>query len=144
MNWHDSLERVSFNEVIRRTVENLEDFAVHRGVAIYVDEKEQIDFKINKDLSEILLLNLIKNAVIHSDKKSQVKIEVARNSITIKNYGENKSLNPEMIFKRFSKNSSNKSSTGLGLAISKAITDRYQLNLTYHFSGQHEFAIIFP
>tara|TARA_B100000945_G_scaffold288398_1_gene260719 strand:- start:1612 stop:2793 length:1182 start_codon:yes stop_codon:yes gene_type:complete len=137
-------ERVSFNEVIRRTVENLEDFAVHRGVAIYVDEKEQIDFKINKDLSEILLLNLIKNAVIHSDKKSQVKIEVARNSITIKNYGENKSLNPEMIFKRFSKNSSNKSSTGLGLAISKAITDRYQLNLTYHFSGQHEFAIIFP
>ncbi|AYN69079.1 sensor histidine kinase [Euzebyella marina] len=137
-------ERVSFNEVIHRTVENLEDFAVHRGVAIYVDEKEQIDFKINKDLSEILMLNLIKNAVIHSDKKSQVKIEVARNSITIKNIGENKALNPEMIFKRFSKNSSNKSSTGLGLAISKAITDRYQLNLTYHFSGQHEFAIIFP
>lgn len=97
---------------------------------------------MNKDLADILLNNLIKNAVIHTADYGYVKIIIEEHALIIENPGDH-ALDTQHIFKRFYKHGTSKNTTGLGLAIVKTIADRYGFELTYSYSGVHRFRIHF-
>jgi signal transduction histidine kinase len=135
-------EAVSINKIGNRLAEDFSDLASFKTVSIEVIQHSELSVKMNKDLADVLLSNLIKNAVIHTAAGGHIKIIVANNALTIENAGD-KTLDAQHIFKRFYKNAAEKNTTGLGLAIVKTIADKYGFEITYAYNDKHCFQIQF-
>ncbi len=120
------------------------DLARHRDIKFSIIDSAELKFRMNKDLAGILLANLIKNAIIHGEKKSKVGIKISATTLIISNTAQNGALNPHKVFSRFQEGSTSKSSTGIGLAIAQTIAKKYALHLEYNYNGKHNFQLRFP
>ncbi|MDB5258180.1 MAG: two-component sensor histidine kinase [Chitinophagaceae bacterium] len=130
-------ETINFNGLVKKVMEDFIDLAEFKEVKLVCHEEGELVRYMNKDLAEILLTNLLKNAVVHNVPGGTVDITVQKDSFTIVNTGAPKALNEEKLFSRFYKESIEKGTTGLGLSIVKAILDLYKGSVTYTFSGKH-------
>ncbi|HEY4322926.1 MAG TPA: HAMP domain-containing sensor histidine kinase [Mucilaginibacter sp.] len=93
-------------------------------------------------LIEILLNNLISNAIRHNYKGGEIIINLTAENLIIKNTGEDLELT-DKIFTRFHKSSGSEGS-GLGLTISKQICENFNFSLNYQYSSPfHIFTISF-
>lgn len=117
----------------------------------FLDTPENLEERIqptilvnaNESLIEILITNLLSNAVRHSSKDDKIIVLLEKNSLIISNSGS-ESLKREFLFKRFLSVSSKNPGTGLGLAIVKQICDKYGWKIAYRFSGNlHVFSVTF-
>ena len=98
---------------------------------------------VNPHLADILLNNLLTNAMKYGDRHP-IYIETASPSLIIRNSGKNPIGHPEKIFDRFYKEGKHPKSTGLGLSIVKKICDYYGFVVCYRFeSNQHIFQVKF-
>jgi signal transduction histidine kinase len=94
-------------------------------------------------LVDILLNNLLSNAMRHNYKQGRILIDLTADKLLIKNTGADNALAVGDIFKRFNKSSASEG-TGLGLTICKQICDNYGWSLLYHFdTPYHTFTIQF-
>jgi signal transduction histidine kinase len=89
---------------------------------------------MNDVLADVLISNLLSNAVRFNVNKGFIKCRVDNKLLSITNSGLPLTVNPEDLFKRFYKGSDNPQSVGLGLSIVKKITDGYGMNITYNYS----------
>jgi len=135
-------EQVSISEICTRMQEDFSDLAGFKNISFEYIQHSALSVKMNKGLADMLLSNLIKNAVIHTPAAGSVSVLVDSNSVTIENSGS-QALDQQHIFSRFYKNSTDTNSTGLGLAIVKAIADKYGFIITYSFEGKHRIQILF-
>jgi signal transduction histidine kinase len=136
-------EMVSFNATIKRTIEDFLDIAEFKNVDLVYSEDGELVTYMNKDLAEIVVSNLIKNAIVHNVKGGIVEIAVHEKFFSVINTGSLKALSTEKLFSRFYKESSEKGTTGLGLSIVKAILDQYNGCISYTFSDKHIMSIRF-
>jgi len=117
---------------------------------IYQDRDIRLTYTLNNKeiyanayLAEILLSNLLTNAIRHNYVGGRIVITLTENSLTVQNTGDETSLNDEKIFARFHKSSSSEGS-GLGLTISKEICESFGFSLNYSFSERfHTFTVVF-
>lgn len=133
-------EKFSWNDLVKQVIAEFEDYAVHQQVGLELIDKGKFDHHGNKDLTGILISNLLRNAIIHSLPGTTVKINITSKAIRFENPGP-MALDKSKIFTRFQGTDSARS-TGLGLAIARAITDKFSLDLTYQFSSQTHIFII--
>jgi len=118
---------------------------------IYQDKEIKLYYKLdskkiyaNNYLIEILLSNLITNAIRHNQIGGEIIIDLTGKNFIIRNTGDLKPLPDEEIFTRFHKSSGSEGS-GLGLTISRQICENFDLSLTYQFDAPyHAFIITFP
>ncbi|RWY48061.1 sensor histidine kinase [Mucilaginibacter gilvus] len=93
-------------------------------------------------LMEVLLNNLISNAIRHNYSGGEITITLQPRQLTISNTGKN-TFDIEQVLKRFHK-SNESEGTGLGLTICKKICDNYGFALQYNFANEkHLFSISF-
>jgi len=90
------------------------------------------EINVSPYLIDILLNNLIGNAIRHSDFNGGVNIILTQQELTVQNTGDNRPLPKGEIFKRFNK-SANSEGSGLGLTISKQICESYKFELLYDY-----------
>ena len=133
-------QEINLNELTQDILNNFEDLIVHKNARLKVDSKEQLILSINPDLAQILLTNLIKNAIIHNPDSGLIRISIDSKSWRISNPGD-ESLDQKYLFTRFQKVKDSSRSSGLGLAIAKAIANLYNLDLFYKFQDAHIFKI---
>jgi signal transduction histidine kinase len=94
-------------------------------------------------LIDILLNNLLGNAIRHNYKGGKVNIKLTNEQLVIKNTGESIALQNEQIFTRFHK-SSHSEGSGLGLTISRQICENLGFTLEYTFENPyHMFTVQF-
>jgi signal transduction histidine kinase len=94
-------------------------------------------------LVDILLNNLLINAIRHNHFGGEIIIELTEQCLTISNTGDNAPLASDQIFKRFHKSSGSEGS-GLGLTISRQICENLGFRLEYSFlKPYHRFRINF-
>ena len=136
------LEEVCISDMCARLQEDFSDLAGFKNVSFEYIQKSALSVKMNNDLANMLLSNLIKNAVIHTPEGGGVVVHADADSVTIENSGS-QALDPQQIFSRFYKNAVDTNSTGLGLAIVKAIADKYGFTVSYSFEGKHRIRIQF-
>ena len=134
---------VNFNSLIQEILNDFTDQADFKDIALTLEEKAFCQKKMNPDLSQILVVNLIKNAIVHNFVGGFVRIVVDSDSITIENSSKSQPLDQAKIFDRFYKNEASGSSIGLGLAIVKAITNHYGITLAYDYREKHIFTVRF-
>ncbi|RLD83015.1 MAG: sensor histidine kinase, partial [Bacteroidetes bacterium] len=103
--------------------------------------KDQIYFKINSDLIDILISNLIRNSIKHNIPNGSISITSLKNNIRISNTGKEIRVNSEE-FNRFHRSSKN--SLGLGLSIVKKICKLYNIKINYSYENEvHNFDLTF-
>lgn len=135
---------VSINNVIKQTINDLEEIAEFKNVKISVEEISELPIKMDVSLANIIISNLIKNAIFHTNSNGVVLVYITQNIVKISNTGENESLNVNDIFTRFYKSTTHTTGTGLGLAIVKAICALYGFSISYHFEkNNHCFELNF-
>ena len=132
---------------------NLKDLAeemIGQFEEIFQDKEILLTYKLdNKEINasryliEILLSNLISNAIRHNYKSGSINIILTDYSLIVQNTGENMALQPEKIFTRFHKSSKSEGS-GLGLTICQQICENFNYTLNYSFQNNHHtFTIAF-
>ncbi len=130
---------LNINDLFVLKVREFETFFESKKLLVELKLDEVFELKINEQLAEILIGNLLSNAVNHNISGGIIKIIIREKELTICNTGEANSLTKETIFQRFSKGNSN--SFGLGLAIIKKICDTHNLEINYLKKDLHSFTI---
>jgi len=135
-------QHLDLNELIEELLYQLEDIFSDKKITVtsILGEKE---VEAGAYLIDILLNNLVINAVRHNIEGGEIIINLTAENLTIKNTGENIALNPENIFTRFHK-SSHSEGSGLGLTISKQICESLGYQLIYSYEAPyHIFTVNF-
>ncbi|MBL7696969.1 MAG: HAMP domain-containing histidine kinase [Chitinophagaceae bacterium] len=131
-------EAVNISEQIREIVSHSTYFSEDKGIIINTQVTDNIYVTGNRMLVDILLQNLINNAIRHSPMNGSVSILLDNKQLAVVNSGSN-SLDQDKIFERFATASSEVPGTGLGLAIVKQICLRYSWKINYAFDQQKHF-----
>lgn len=135
-------EKNSIVELINKIVANYTDLFEIKEIQLNLNLKADFEVIINSALAEILISNLIQNAIKHNKKGGVINIELIQNKLIISNSGEPLSIKADELFERFKKNDASKDSLGLGLAIVKSICNVYHLNINYSYSNHlHTFTL---
>jgi len=135
-------EIININEVLSESLELLSVYSDEKTIQIEKDINTQFSLSCNKTLFEILVNNLLVNAIRHNTGNN-IRVQLNKNILTFSNSGE-QALNNDSLFKRFTVSSSENTNSGLGLAIVKEICNRYNWQISYSFSNNlHAFSIKF-
>jgi signal transduction histidine kinase len=137
------IETIELTEIINETLELLIDYTTTKQITIDKNLSEKLTLTCNKTLLEILVNNLLINAIIHNTEQGKIQISFSDKTLTVSNTGKTP-LNNEKLFERFAVSSSQTTNSGLGLAIVKEICNRYQWKINYAFENNfHSFAVKF-
>ncbi|SFZ94221.1 hypothetical protein SAMN05428642_1049 [Flaviramulus basaltis] len=136
-----NVEPVNLSGFIKEKVNNYKELGFNNIIHF---SNENLTVLMDALLGDILINNLVSNAIKHSNKEDKISIITNKNSLIISNVGEDALLHPEKLFQRFYRESKGNQSTGLGLAIVKKICDFYGFKVSYKFEvKQHIFSIHF-
>ena len=134
--------RIDISSVLKDRLSNLEELIHSRQLTVNTDLKEST-VSMHPVLADILINNMLVNAIRHNNSKGVINIATNDGSVRITNSGEGAALDQNTIFNRFEKSNASEG-TGLGLAIVKQICDSYQFRIEYSFQkGLHDFTIIY-
>lgn len=136
-------ELVNMTELVNQNLDFLEEHLIAKNNTVEMEICEHCYITANKSLVEIMLVNLLLNAIRHNQENGTISINLTNKVLTISNTGDH-SLNKETLFKRFITSSTNTPSSGLGLAIVKEIANRYNWEVDYQFVNNfHQFSVRF-
>ena len=120
-----------------------EELIKHKNISIETN-LEAFSIQIHPVLADIMVSNLIGNAIKHNQDGGGISIVLNQTQLSIRNSGKPLSIDPEQLFQRFQKADSSSGSLGLGLSIIKEICSVYHFKLSYKFDGKmHIISILF-
>lgn len=93
-------DKIHVNHILQNLIENFQDLISHKNITIKFEEKSGLYWNMNAELAQILLVNLLKNAIVYSPVNSEVKVIVDSSSVVFENEGE-QGLNENLIYQRF-------------------------------------------
>lgn len=128
-------EELAINTIVDQILPDL--IEVYEAKKIQLTQQDNGEFKLRANLSllQILISNLLKNALVHNVTGGELQLFIDEHSLVVKNQGVSQ-LDGEKIFQRFyHEQTINKDSTGLGLSIAKSIASLYHLTLHYRWEG---------
>lgn len=136
------------DEILFSAIENLKKSFPEFSILFEIEESDNLDtaleVKGNKNLLEIALINVLKNACIYSDnKQALVKINTQENHLVISVLNNGKTLSEseqKNLFQPFmrGKNSKGTSGFGLGLSIVNRILTLHKATITYSIPNSKE------
>jgi signal transduction histidine kinase len=137
-------EQILLKPFISHILFNFKELAELKNVKITAELDDTAHVYIDSYLLDVLLSNLMKNALSHNTTNGEIAIVLAPHQITISNTGCPLNFPPEQIFDRFRRNTDKPNSLGLGLSIVRKIGDMNQIGIRYHYQdNRHVFALSF-
>jgi len=138
-------EKISLNETVDKMINQYSWMGEQKNISFKKHSSRELTVDANRTLLEILVSNLIANAIRHSPVRGTVITEgVGTHELVIKNTAIDGPLDHSKIFQRFEKEGTDNGSTGLGLAIVSKICSIYNFNIQYSFaSDMHVFSVKF-
>jgi signal transduction histidine kinase len=138
------IKEISLRDLLESGLNNYEEIMQLKNIRI---EKQYTDrglVRINEPLAEILISNLLSNAVRYNYDGGFIRFRLDEKTLTITNSGNPIDIDPELLFNRFQKRTENQQSVGLGLSIVKKITDYYNMRIRYScIEGIHEIELTY-
>jgi len=141
--YHESAE-VNFKEKLESSLDLFSDLIQAKNIKTEIQLDPNVSVKMNPSLADILINNLMQNAIRHNSEGGNIRIALNSKSFTVSNGGEPLSITEKDLFVRFKKNDDSKDSLGLGLSIVKSIVNLYDMEIRYVYSDRyHNFVIYF-
>jgi len=137
-------EELNIIEMLDQVLPYFSEQAEEKKLQLSFEKNETIQVSANKGLTEILINNLLLNAIRHTAFQGHIIIQTQSNRLTISNSRTGEALQTEFLFQRFGKRSEQASSSGLGLAIVKKIAELNNWKVSYSFTEtRHLFSVQF-
>ncbi|MGG9963841.1 sensor histidine kinase [Ferruginibacter sp. SUN106] len=137
-------EHVDIANIVAKHLNNYEELIAAKEITLTQNIDAACIVSMNKIMAEILVSNLITNAIKHNIKNGAITITSEMNRLTVSNTGTELKSNPDELFERFRKDKVNSESLGLGLSIVKKICEQYNYKAVYEYAnGLHTIAIEF-
>ncbi|WP_166444657.1 sensor histidine kinase [Dyadobacter bucti] len=124
-------EEIDLSGQVESKLRDFEDILSHKQIKVTMRSQGIFRKVMSLSLADILLTNLLNNAIKHNLHGGEITIETGNRHLLISNTGHPLKADPESLFDRFKKESTGAESLGLGLAIVKQICDNYGLALDY-------------
>lgn len=138
----EETQRIDVSEALQSLTDQFEDHFANHAQHYSVDT-EPCEVEANPVLVEILLTNLLVNAVRYTPAGGTIRADLHRRRLLFSNTGS-VPLQEQNLFRRFAQASSAHAGSGLGLAITREICERYHWQITYRFeSDMHHFEVAF-
>ena len=135
---------VCISVLARETLDTFEELIQMKSLTLSCHIEEKVYIPLHSSLADLLLTNLISNAIRHNIPGGSIKVMFARAGMVISNTGLQPQLPVAELFERFKKGDPASDSIGIGLAIVRQICDLMNFNIVYEYaSGQHIIAISF-
>ncbi len=142
-NQFQQMEPVNLAPLIIEKLVQLEDPLKDRQLLVHT-ELDQLWLPMNGYLADMLLNNLLLNAIRHNRHSGRVDIHLRDRLLRISNSGPAPGFDASTIFDRFVKGA-HSGGTGLGLAIVRQICDNYRFPVVYAYAEElHTLEISFP
>lgn len=122
---------VSLKGIAEKGLENYKEIMGLKNISVEMDIKNEALVEMNEVLADVLISNLLSNAVRFNFDGGFIKCHIDDTFLILTNSGVPMKTNPEDLFKRFHKNSENPQSVGLGLSIVRKITESYGMIISY-------------
>lgn len=136
---------INLSKEIKAVVDDYNDFITTKKLKVNLTTDDKFVVTANHSLINILLSNLISNAIKHNIENGTINIELKNNELIILNTGNISNTDPNQFFKRFYKGSNSSDSVGLGLTIAKKICDLYDIEITNKIEDNvYNIGLIFP
>ncbi|MGF6929248.1 two-component system sensor histidine kinase QseC [Chitinophaga sp. W2I13] len=137
-------ESLKFCRVVKDVIATYEDWITMREIAITTNLDKNIPLNIHPALAEMLISNLLSNAIRHNRDGGQIKMVLTHRELSISNTGIPPQIPTCELFQRFKKSNQSNDSIGLGLAIVKQICEVNGYDVDYNYSdGWHKIQVCF-
>ena len=133
----------AINDLIKEKLSLFDDAIKEKNLRLELDLLEITHVYMNPYLAETLIINLIKNGIVHNENGGLLRISLNNKTLSVANSGSVLSFDEKDIFKRFTRSNENKKSLGIGLSIVQRICDLYAFNIAYSYADEHQFKINF-
>lgn len=135
-------EKIDFRKVMEEVLKNFKDLIAIQEIQIEKNYGEKFEVEMSETLAEILIANLVQNAIRHNVADGFIKIEITNKAFSITNAGNPPKVTIQSLFKRFKRDSEVEESLGLGLSIVKRICEQSELTINYSYGNeQHKLLI---
>lgn len=139
----DNSEYFLLDTLVLQTIATLQEHVEQKDINLELNIHENISVNGNNSLTEILINNLLLNAIRHTPTKGIIIVTLTDSRFEVANTGA-KTLDSDILFKRFSKLSKETNGSGLGLAIVLEICRHQNWTVRYSFeNNMHIFSIQF-
>jgi len=136
---------ISLAGVVRAQAAHFEELLLARDIRLSLELSDSGVVDMNETLADVLVLNLLTNAIKHNFDGGSIRIIVASHQLVMSNTGAPPTEDPQVYFERFRKGSARPDSLGLGLSIVKKICHAYGFFIRYDFTeGEHRVTVEFP
>lgn len=139
----DQTEAICFQMLLKESLAMLQVHFEQKELTVSIDISSEKTTNGNASLTEVLINNLLLNAIRHTPSKGELKIKLNDGVLEIYNLGTTP-LDDKLLFQRFSKVGASQTGTGLGLAIANEICKVHDWKITYGFENSfHTFSVYF-
>jgi len=128
-------ERINLIPLIEKTLTHFSEIIEIRKISVTTDFTGPVFLIMNATLVEILITNLISNAVRHNVPSGSIHIKLDQEILTISNSGNPPGSDPQQLFERFRKSDHHSDSVGLGLSIVQKISQLYHMRVEYTYDN---------
>lgn len=135
-------EQLDFNSLIDNNLKDYQEMMSLKKISMRIDLSGTNMVQMNSNLAQILISNLLRNAIKHTPEGGKIEVIASDGSVRFLNSGEKIKTQNFQMFERFQKENSD--SLGLGLAIVKKICESYGVPIRYSYErGLHQFKLNF-
>ncbi|ACU60068.1 sensor histidine kinase [Chitinophaga pinensis] len=143
-NEFDTRQSISISQLITDALQSFSELMDMKSITQETMITTGVKVQLHPALTDILLGNLLSNAIRHNVQGGQIRVTLNRSRLVIANTGNPPEVPTNQLFRRFKKGSRNNDSIGIGLAIVKQICDVNHFNIQYDYAeGWHIMQIIF-
>jgi len=138
-------KEINISNLIEKILIQHEEGFIQKNIQVTQNLSFTEELFADESLMQMLLGNLISNALRYTPKNGRINIIMQQNKVIIGNTATKGPLDKEKLFKRFQKqNNTEIISTGLGLEICKRICKINSFHIQYNFSEKmHWFKVEF-
>lgn len=129
-------QSIYVSEVLVKLLGEFEDRIKQKNISLTKEISKSVVVSGSEELFDILLRNLIVNAIRHNNEDGEITIELFPKKLVIGNTGTAPDQDISAYFDRFKKNSNNPDSLGLGLSIVKEICTISNYGISYRYENK--------
>lgn len=123
---------IDFSNTTCQAIAMLHELIEMKSISLEQSIEPGVMVSIHPALADILLMNLLGNAIRHNVENGSIKVRLNSRQLILENTGHPLQIPTDQLFVRFKKNAQSSESAGLGLSIVKRICELNGFTVNYY------------